>query len=271
MADGIPVTITFMSSGMTCASMLLGNNAFPEQARTLAGVVERRLAILIHNAHRVRDAVEHELLDFEWQIHNRWSEFHSLSPELNWVVVAERTESNAALQAVLFEIKAFLDLYSRLIMKLFDLAGIKGAIDDFGKGKVNGKSISGGSLINWLRNCVPTTDPYVARLADVIQRHSEEWISDAVSIRDTVGHRYEISGIKGLVVQLPMPLPQFPSTSVASPVMPTGEHLEDFAQVLIEKLFPFIDETVVLLPDVNRSHFGQVPEAIRRLPWMHHK
>lgn len=143
MTKKLPMNITFMSRGMACVTCVLNNNVFPDPVKKLAGVVEKRLAILVHNAQRVRSAVLHEVHDFQMQIVAHWRHFHGLSQEHEWQVVAERTESNAALQSVLFEFKAFLDLYARLIVALFKLTGVKGQVDSFGKSIVNGSELSG--------------------------------------------------------------------------------------------------------------------------------
>lgn len=113
-------------------------------------------------------------------------------------------------------------------------------------------------------------NPDTTALADVIQRHSELWLNEAVRLRDTVSHRYELTGITDVVCQLPKPLPPHASIATLPPMMATGDPVEDFVEKLVERLIPFIVESGDLLPLDGARLCGNAAEALNQLPWKRH-
>jgi hypothetical protein len=154
----------------------------------------------------------------------------------------------ACLHSILYEMKAFLDLFVRLICRLVSASG--GPVG-FNKGKVAGREIAGGRLINWLiaqpASVLAKRDSLVALFTDA----SEGWITSAVNTRDTLGHYRDLPGFRHMRLSLSQGHATFSQSDILSPQMPDGEDLVAYARKLRARLCTLISHVLPLIPNVR--------------------
>jgi hypothetical protein len=172
------------------------------------------------------------------------------APEFNPRVSLSRTEYLVSLYTVLHTLKSFLDVYDQLLAHLI-LPGQKR--HSFGKGPIDGKKLSGGSLIKWLRGSVSSETTYASNLSDVIFAHSTDWITEAVDYRDALGHKGDLRGFVAAHVTFKGISEASKVESVEKPTMPHGEPVDEYCARLLSKLGEFIEETLALLPNVDHA------------------
>jgi hypothetical protein len=121
----------------------------------------------------------------------------------------------------------------------------------FNKGKVSGNTISGGRLVNWLRNSAPS-ESSAGEIADITLNHSEIWITNAVEIRDDLIHRRDHHNIRPMRVLIPNGARKFSDLPIIEDwVMPKGERLQDYVINLGSYYRRYFREVIPLLPGIN--------------------
>jgi hypothetical protein len=166
------------------------------------------------------------------------------------------------LHAILYELKAFLDLFTRLICSL---VSSQPGPHGFNKGKVGDRELSGGRLINWLSGrdieTLPNRDSLVNALADA----SREWITEAVAIRDTLGHLRDLPGFLHMRVPVSVGPAKISPSDIQLPQMADGRDLVTYSAYLRDRLCQLVSEISPLVPGVKAELNEKWGTAIRYL------
>ena len=188
---------------------------------------------------------------FSMHLQTNWTAFVEAAatrPELLLFAHADGLEYVSCLHSVFYEIKAFLDVYARLVSRLICPSG---GAPGFGRAKVNGSEISGGRLANWIDKLAPETCPRKRELYDHIVRESREWITPLVRYRDTVAHFRDIPGFQHLRIALSERSRTLVRQNILQPQMPDGRLVAEYALELHDKAGNFVDVTIRCVPSVQ--------------------
>ena len=155
----------------------------------------------------------------------------------------------ACLHSILYELKAFLDLLTRLLCRL--VAPMGGGPVGFSRGKVGDLELAGGRLINWLAgqstDVLPGRDAIAALFADA----SRSWITAAVAARDALGHFRELPGFSHMRVSLSRGPATLSPSDILPPQMHDGETLTSYTRGLRGRLCDLVSNAVILAPNVK--------------------
>ncbi len=146
---------------------------------------------------------------------------------LDYVVVYDGLEYLSYFYSLLHSTKSFLDIFSRLLVKMI----IPSADITFSKALVEGKSLSGGKLCNWLEKSAPASCSYTIELRKLIIEHSTSWITKMVNYRDMLTHREDISDIVNMHIKLEMSFPPFPIEKINVPLI-GDQLLGDYSKII---------------------------------------
>lgn len=229
---------------------VFNGNAFPENVQQVVDACAWRFALLLLHASRMSEALERDLTDLRVVIERQRADLEAAvksRPELTPVVVYDGLAHVAEMHDCLNALKSFLDLYAKLIGKL-SIPPFEGS---FGKANINGTKVSGGRLVNALRN--QTQDPAAHELADLTLRHSEEWITAAVAYRDQLSHRSNLDHMVPMHLPLSPHEPHIDVTRVVRPAMPNGKDLQFYFREVVRNLADYVGRSVTLLPNVDQS------------------
>jgi hypothetical protein len=183
-------------------------------------------------------------------------------PELEYIAYADGLAYVARLHSVLYEFKAFLDIFTRMSCKL--ISG-PGGPNGFNKGKVAGVKISGGKFINWLAG--HSVDRLSSRdsLITVLHKASKEWITNAVDLRDALAHYRELPGLRHMRISVSHGPVNLTQEHISWPEFPGGEALSTFVTTLRARLCGLVAELLSLLPDIKAGMNEGWPQAERYL------
>lgn len=228
---------------------VFNGNAFPQHVRQVVDGCAWRFALLLLHASRMSEALQRDLTDLEAFIERQRSNLEATvknRPDINPVLVYDGLTHVAEMHNCLNALKSFLDLYAKLIGKV-STPPFEGS---FGKANINGRKMSGGRLVNALRN--QAHDPASHALAEVTLRHSEAWITEAVTYRDQLSHRSNLDHMELMHLPLSPHEPHIDSTRLVRPTMPNGKDLEVYFRDLVRNLATYVTQSVVLFPNVDQ-------------------
>lgn len=254
----IPRIIIASEEAWAALSVFIGN-AFPSGVSKIVEGCSQKSAILFGHARTVVLASIHERSRFR-DILNGNTNLPSPLIDFKGEEIQIELESillDSAVHGFLISLKALLDIYALLVARTI---GIKGGAS-FSKAKVGGVEISGGSLINTLRKSCPKSYSQGNELANVLEKHSNEWISNRVAIRDQATHQTHIQTYGRICI--------FAKKNSISGIYELNEYpitIEDveintyFNETLVN-LKRFVCETIAFLPGVNinemnMAHYG---------------
>ena len=247
------VSIVVCSAPTVCATALLNTNAFPKAAETEATFAARRLAVLLRNASDVSVQIEKDASSFFFHLKPNWHSYVAdvrARSDLEFIAYADGLGYISSIHSVLYELKAFLDLYTRLVCKL--IAPDRGA-PGFNKGKCGGVEISGGRLVNWIAGCSLEAVPHQTELGERIAAASRDWITAAVDFRDALGHFRDLPGFRHMRVSVSRGPQTISLSDILRPEMPDGRTLDEYADTVARNLCSFVAATIPLVPQVNAS------------------
>lgn len=253
---------------MVCATALLNGNSVPAAAETAMHATAQRLGIFLHHVKSISLELDRARTDFYKHLKRNWEPYvatansRSAVSGLEYIAFADGLGYLACLHAILYEFKAFLDLYTRLVCCLVsNQPGPHG----FNKGKVDGRELSGGRLINWLSSQNLETLPNRDAIVQILSAASREWITDAVAIRDTLGHLRDLPGLRHMRIPVFHGLPQISPADIQLPEMPDGRDLITYSVFLRDHLCPLVSDVSPLVPGVKTELNEKWSTAIRRL------
>ena len=253
------------SPPFVCATALLNANAFPATVKPEADVAARRLAVLLRNAAGLAGEIDRAAAAFLAHLQRNWVPYISAArsrPELDHIAYPDGLHYTSSLHSVLYEFKAFLDLYTRLFCKLITP---QGGLAGFNKDKIDGIELSGGRVAKWIKAQPTRRLPDKAVLADLVIAASREWITPAVRFRDTLGHFRDIPGFRHMHVSLTHGPESITVSDIVRPAMPDGSRLDQYSTELCERLGRFVAATIRLVPSVNAQSLEPWDRAARYL------
>jgi hypothetical protein len=250
---------------MVCATALLNGNCVPSAAEAQLHAAARRLGIFLHHVKSLPLELDTARKDFYRHLERNWVPYVTAvekRPHLEYIVFADGLGYLARLHAILYELKAFLDLFTRLICSLVSpQPGPHG----FNKGKIDDRELSGGRLINWLSGrdvkTLPDRDAIVTKLSVA----SRDWITDAVAIRDTLGHLHDLPGFRHMRVPVSHGPADISPADIQLPQMPDGRDLVTYSTYLRDCLCQLVSEVFPLVPGVKSELNEKWGTAIRYL------
>jgi len=246
-------TIIFVSLEREMVQEVFNSNAFPAPVRDLFDASSSKLSIFCWSVAYLEDEVERDRARFLDRLGHRQNDIASLPPN-RYTLFYDGTAALSTLFLSLTSLKAFLDIYAALIARIlvpsmprmrFDRAKLKRTTSK--------EQISGGTLINWLRASAPRSFASRSALADMIEHHSRQWITTAVTkYRDELTHYSDIPGMLGMRVALRPEAPPFSPVDIVSATLPDGTGIVAYCHELRRNVQHFVVETIQLLP-INHS------------------
>jgi hypothetical protein len=265
MTESSPVSLIVCSSPMVCATALMNANSVPAHVEAEFKAAVQRLAIFLQHTLLLSDDLSSARQDFYRHLSRNWHPYRAAvqqKPELEYIAYADGLGYVARLHSILYEFKAFLDIFTRMACRL--IAG-SGGPNGFNKGKVHGVEISGGRVINWLLG--HSVDRLSSRdtLATVLANASREWITNVVDLRDAMSHYRELPGLRHMRISVSNGPLNIMQEHILWPELPDGEALPIFAATLRARLCLLIAELLSLLPNIKAGLNEGWPQAERYL------
>lgn len=227
-------------------------NAFPDDLKSIVDSCATRLSLVSANVHALTYEVQTERVSFMNELNSdraQLSDGIASRPDLRFVAYADGAGYIAALYGLLSSARSFLDIYALLMGKLIG----RHLSWSFKRGRVDGKEVSGGTILNWLNRSAPKDLAHAGELAHVIRSHVEAWIGTMVDYRDTVSHYSEIRGLTHMHVALNNVPPLFIAETLDEPRMPDGMLIVEYGQFIKLSLRNFVSDTLSLLPNVKQD------------------
>lgn len=230
---------------------ILNTNAFNEPNTSILSAAKTRLAIFLYHYNAILNSIDADKDKLYERTTDPKTRVDDLSESLvksGAIAIYDGVSYQTALHGLLYSLKSFLDVFAFFIAKYLnpDVKGIS-----FGKGKVEGEKISGGSLINWLNNTKIDSFEKKGELVEIIRKNSREWINEAINYRDDLTHRTNIKGFVDMHVVLETTKPYIKKENIASPSMPNNIPLNEYAETILNRLINYIKQVVEVLPNVD--------------------
>lgn len=229
---------------------VFNRNAFPADVAGLVESCSTRAAVLLVNFENVRLEIERDNVRFADSLQaqsNDLTQAVTSRPDLRPVAYYDGLGYITALYGCFIGVKSFLDIYAQLMTALI----LSNASMTFKRAKFGDNKLAGGAFIKWLKGSAPKTFTKAGPLADLTYRHSKDWITPTVLLRDTIAHYADIPGMKHMRLELKNSSPVFDVREIEEPAMPDGASVISFCNILMEKLRAYVSESVVLLPKIN--------------------
>lgn len=245
------ISLIVSSPAMSCALAVMNPNSVPSAAGNEFNAASQRLAIFLQHTMLLSNDLDKSRQDFYTHLSRNWFSYQSAArqkPELECIAFADGLGYLARLHSILYEFKAFLDIFTRMTSKL---APQKPGPHGFNKGKVAGVDLAGGRLINWLEGHSAAEMPNRDRLVRLVREASEGWITNVVGLRDAMSHYREIPGFQHMSISLSNGPERLAMDHIALPALPSGEGLQAFSTLLRDRLCNLVSETLPLLPSVK--------------------
>lgn len=161
----------------------------------------------------------------------------------------------AGLFTALGAAKSALDCFTILAVHIIHPGNKNQKLEGFHKATDSaGDTISGARIIKWLRRESGNGAPDFkdrAVLADLIERATREWITEAVKYRDDLVHHGHIRGARGSTLVLDQPIAVKRREDIQPPAMPNGVLVADYCVQVHRRLLTFVYEASTLLPNVD--------------------
>lgn len=229
---------------------MLNANAFPSILEAEATAAARRLAIFFHHVDLLPHEIEKSRGDFFRHLNRNWAPCRAsvkLRSDLEHIAFADGLGYLACLHSILYELKAFLDLLTRLLRRL---VAPNGGPAGFNRGKVGSLDLSGGKLINWIAGQstdLRGRDSMAALFADASQR----WITAAVDARDALSHFRDLPRFTHMRISLSNAPETLSPVDILPPQVADGEPLTSYTERLRDELCLLISNVLPLAPNVK--------------------
>lgn len=237
---------------MMTATALLNTNAFPDAVSTEVNACCSRLAYILCAIPRVDQAIQSSRDEFKVHLKRNWLGYRKAvetRPDLRVVLYWDGVEYVSALHSVLYEVRAFLDLYARLIRSLL---GDQRVPPTFKSGSSNGKTHYGAKFLRSLEKIEESRFPERDTVCSVIRRNLEEWLQLALDRRDALAHFRELPELRHIWVPVTGAPIEFDDSLLNGPTIGQEESLSNYVEAIGDRLGRAIEATAPLLPSVNR-------------------
>jgi hypothetical protein len=244
-----PARIRFVGEARWSSFDLFNANAYPEKLHGLAETCGLRLALAVQQAGLVRQQQEDDLHHFMARL-KEVEEAVKQNTSMTFVAEYDSIELYSSIFNVLSTVKAYLDVYAQLICRLIDPTPTHMT---FQRKKSNGGDLSGGRLINWLRNRRRDKEVLTNQLADILEGHSTRWVTNAVHLRDELNHYAAEGEFVPMHTLLQHTDPVYTRETIRYAALSTGEPIADYCPRCVKNLNDLTKVTLRLLPNVGRS------------------
>lgn len=255
------IQLQMVSIDNWAAQSLFNANAYPSSLKELVHSCAVRAGILRYHVRNVATYVKAERAELAHRITSLWDEQFRpvLEADDNADAFVQCSSSGylSVLDGVLVSLKSLLDVYATVISRSF----VPNQTLKFNRGKLKskgGNKLTGGRLIEWLRQSVPKMEAKSANvIADIITRHSEEWLTDAIELRDKIVHGGEIRALKPVATTLRLFSESgFDPQALSGPYMHDDSDVQTFCEKIITNTGAFLEETIINLPGINMGLIG---------------
>ena len=233
---------------------VFNSNAFPVGLEPNVKACSTRAAIHLVHFNMLEDAIEKNCEDFqkELKINITDQTIASLKNKHSdsMIVYYDGIDFLAAFHDYLHSLKSFLDVYSILICKTIQPTLMQKIL--FDTRTIGGEKISGGKVLNWLKHSAPQSFTNSLKLQEVFEKHSKDWITEAIKYRDTLSHFRDIEGME--VMRVYLNPPSYNCSKIFLPLMPGGQLVVDYCSELLSKLRKFVEESMILLPNIEMGN-----------------
>ncbi|MGA3207417.1 MAG: hypothetical protein ABSE05_06295 [Syntrophales bacterium] len=244
-----PLQIIFVGHHRWRAQFVFNGNAYPTNIRSVVDACASRYALLLYHTSVMRQALQRDISDFRSMIEGQRTDLEKAlrsRPDLTSVAVYDGLPHLAEMHSSLSISKSFLDLYAKLVGKLINPLNNW----NFGKANVGGGEVSGGRLVNALRN---SGQQSLAGLADLTLEHSRRWITEAVKYRDQLSHRSDLDHMRCMQLPLHCTDPHINFSELVMPAMPNGQDLGEYLDGLLSNLAEYVSESIIMLPNIDST------------------
>jgi hypothetical protein len=245
----IPIPVFMVDPNFWRASGLFNPNAFSPQVKRDVEICCDQYAILLHSVQIVCDEPGLDATSRLQQLRSNGA-FKGFKPlsDKPIIITFHNLDFLGGVYATLISMKSLLDCYSRLISRLLVSST---SVFGFTKGVYRGRKISGGKFLNWIEHSAPEGFEKRNELVDVLLRHVDDWIGNAVSYRDAAIHSGFINGMQEVRIPVIDYFDKLQEKDILMPTMPDGVLVKEYCIKLAENARCLIAETLVLLPDVD--------------------
>jgi len=232
---------------------LFNQNAFNTELKKLISSCALRAGIMRHHVLTIQPYIESDRAELVQLIKDHWDNDFKLvlekDTEDQWIELSSLSYLSA-IDGVLMSLKSLLDVYANVISKSF----IPSQNLKFNRGNIEGgDKLAGGKLIKWLQGSIPVKDEKTANiLADIITKHSREWITDVVEFRDKIVHDGEIRGLIAAGTSLKIFAEHgFNPQLIRGPYILDNQDIYEYCINILKNTNTFLEETISILPNVN--------------------
>lgn len=240
-------------------------NSAPLEAEPEFKAAAQRLAIFLQHTLLLSGDLTSARQDFYRHLARNWQPYRAAvlnKPDLECIAYADGLGYVARLHSLLYEFKAFLDIFTRMVSKLLASSS---APNGFNKGKVDGVELSGGRFINWIAGHSAERLRSRDSLVMLLTSASRDWITAAVGLRDALSHYRELPGLRHMRISVTNGPINLGQEHISWPELPDGQPLPTFATALRERLCSLVAELLPLLPNIKASLNEAWPQAERYL------
>lgn len=235
------------------------SNAYPENVRYLVNSCWRRFSLILEyykNMCSKKRQDTNKLLKF---INYEITKIKFPNKDIFYEISFESIGYLSNLYMILFMIKSFLDIWTKVCVTLIDP---KAKIRGFHRAKIDNENITGGKFIHWLERNVPQTKN-IESLTKLVYDNVRTWINDTVKYRDQILHHGEVKNIRPIrAVIKEKPKNEYLEKDLIQASMPDSTSVLEYCRDVIIKLNNFIIESIKLMPNVNYEYLSLDPLII---------
>ena len=168
------------------------------------------------------------------------------------LAVCQLSSSSTTFYSFVISVKALLDVMATVWVRIALPSSERKA---FSKRAIGDKVLAGGNLIAWFRNCCPSSFSNAIEASNIIERHSDRWVTELVQYRDNFCHHGGIPNSIPLCVEIDLnniqedekgtyPRIEYQLSETIMPSLPNGQPKGDFIafagnqiQILMRQMF----------------------------------
>lgn len=222
MQTNIPTPLILVNESDMLSMRYFNPNAYPPYIRYICLTCADRLTLMTYHKETIEAQIDDDIGIFTKRL-NLFAQGYPTNDDRPLIAFYRGITYLASIHGILISLKSFLDVMSILWCSLVNGKKMAGGFNAGKiKGKINGEELAGGKLINRIRN---TRVQNAEKLASLIEDNSREWITEAVSYRDTLLHYGELKGLTHFAVPLQRGKWPYVDKDVQIPIMPNGDSI----------------------------------------------
>ena len=253
-------------SCMIASSSILNPNAFPEDIEKEVRAAVTKLSLFLTAKTDLMRSLEYAREDMYKHLNRNWAPYKQASAtrkDAEVVAYSDGLVYMSNFNMFLYELKSFLDIFSPILCRL--VSNSTSSVHGFNKGNVDGRKISGGKLINWVRNLADNSFENKNDLSEILLENSTNWINEAVKYRDDLAHYKGFQDLRHMRISITNGPTALAQENILDPVMPNGKGLVEYSNETCEKMGTFIEEVLKIVPNVKNELNSTWEEAKKGL------